>query len=834
MKKVLNKFFPVVLLQLILLLHSAATARSVQVTGWKFREAGSRKWYPATVPGTVQSDLLRWKKIPDPFKESNELKVQWVGQKNWEYLAGFKCTALERNAPSVQLVFGGLDTYAAVYLNDSLLFESDNMFVTYSFEVKPLLRDDNSLRIVFFAPEEKAKAEAAKLKYTLPEGLRSFTRKAQYQYGWDWGPKILTCGIWQPVYLQYNSNVQPLLLKVRREQNTIVAAVKMYAAQSVKTSVQLTSVAGNVKLLHECTLQPGEQWITFPVPQPDVQLWNPWNMGQQTIYDYTVTVPGEHEVVKCTTGFRDALLIRERDSVGASFGFRINGRDVFARGANVIPPHLFLPGVPDAEYEKLVQRAREANCTMLRVWGGGVYLPDIFYTLCDRYGIMVWQDFMFACSMIPGNDTFLNSVSLEASQQVERLSVHPSVVLWCGNNESDEGWHNWGWQKQFGYSAADSAEIWNNYERVFHRLLPAVVDSLGNEVAYVSSSPLYGWGREKSMKEGDSHYWGVWWGLEPFENYREKVPRFMSEYGFQSMPDVSAWKNIVHDPSLTSPHLRHHQKHPRGFETIDTMLQQYFFRPGNFSDYSYLSQLQQAFGMKMAIDAHRSGYPYCRGSLFWQWNDCWPVVSWSAMDNRYRRKLFYFEAKRLFEPFYCSTSETGSGLITGLHYDGGVPLSINLRTYFVSTIKPSPPALLDERDILLKGDTTVPAAIRFPASQLGFLNKRETIIVSEAYDKISQKVIGRNFLLRCRPNELTLDTAAIGVFEFSPGMIIINSDVFTYGVYLYDEKGEMEFSDNGFHLLPGEQKEIMYTGGKSSMIKVKCLNNLVLKAEPGR
>ena len=814
------------LLLCFLLLSASVSAGTLDLSSWKFREAGTKKWLSAVVPGTVQEDLLRLKKIPDPFVENNEQKVQWVGTKNWEYQSSFSCPPAILNQPRIQLVFEGLDTYASVYLNDSLILIAENMFVRYTVDVTRSLKPENTLRILFHAPEAMAKKEAAKLKYVLPEGLRSFTRKAQYQYGWDWGPKILTCGIWKPVYLQYNGNVQPLSVRVAQTSSGLKASCKVYASVAAKATLQLRSAEGKVDLIHECTLQPGEQTIEVPFTQSSIRNWNPLHRGDQQLYTYTLSVIGDTSTVHCTTGFRTAELIQQRDSIGESFGFRINGKDIFARGANLIPPHIFLNKVTDAEYDTLVRRAAEANCNMLRVWGGGVYLPDIFYSLCDKYGIMVWQDFMFACSMIPGDKEFQQRVETEARQQIDRLSSHPCIVLWCGNNESDEGWHNWGWQKQFSYSPQDSALIWQHYQQVFQTLLPALVDSLGNGVAYVSSSPKYGWGRKESITSGDSHYWGVWWGMEPFEKYREKVPRFMSEYGFQSLPETGTWLNVVKKPGLTSANFRNHQKHPRGFETIDHSLKEYFNIPADFSDYTYLSQIQQSYGMKMAIDAHRSSYPYCRGTLFWQFNDCWPVVSWSAMDNRYHRKLFFYEAKHLFDSVYCSTADLQKGLVTSLHYDGTRPVKINLRTYFLFTNKPSQPMLIMEKDILLQPDTVIREAMLYPASQLKFMYPRETIIVTEAFEPVQGKVLNRNYLLRCKPNELKLDTANINFNEFSPGVLVFTSDVFTYGVYLYDESGEMQFEENGFNLVPGSPKMVRFWGEKQEKIRVKCLNNM--------
>lgn len=810
----------------LLILPLASSAGIVTLNNWRFREAGSKRWMSATVPGTIHTDLLRLKKIPDPFTEDNEQKVQWVGTKNWEYQTVFSYPDEFNNAAAVQLVFEGLDTYADVFLNDSLILSAENMFVKYSVDVSGLLKGENTVRIIFYAPEAKAKAEAAKLKYTLPEGVRSFTRKAQYHYGWDWGPKILTCGIWQPVYLQYNGEVQPLSVMVTKSSAGLRASCKVFAAHTSKTTLHLKSVTGKVDLLHECTLQAGEQVVEILFTQPVLRNWNPLHRGEQVLYDYSVSVAGDTAAVRCTTGFRTAELIRERDSIGESFGFRINGKDLFVRGANLIPPQVFLPSLTIADYDTLLRRAVEANCNMLRVWGGGVYLPDVFYSLCDKYGIMVWQDFMFACSMIPGDERFVSNVETEARQQLERLSSHPCIVLWCGNNESDEGWHNWGWQQQFHYSPADSATIWKHYKHVFQQLLPALVDSFGQHTAYVSSSPMYGWGRKESMTSGDSHYWGVWWGMEPFEKYREKVPRFMSEYGFQSLPETGLWKNVVSKPDLTSPQFRNHQKHPRGFQTINKSLETYFHVPSDFGDYTYLSQLQQSYAMKMAIDAHRSSYPYCRGTLFWQFNDCWPVVSWSAMDNRNHRKLFFYEAKHLFDTVYCNTIETKKGLATGLHYDGSRPVKVNLRSYFLFTNKPSQPMLINEKDILLQPDTVIHEALFYPSSQLTFLYPKETIIVTEAFEPANGTVLNRNYLLRCKPNELKLDTANLNYSEFSPGVLVITSDVFAYGVYLYDESGDIHFEDNGFNLVPGEPKLVRFWGGKPELIRVKCLNNV--------
>ncbi|WP_321540068.1 hypothetical protein [Flavobacterium piscinae] len=298
---------------------------------------------------------------------------------------------------------------------------------------------------------------------------------------------------------------------------------------------------------------------------------------------------------------------------------------------------------------------------MLRVWGGGVYFDDAFYEACDANGILVWQDFMFACSMYPGDEKFVENVKQEVIDNINRLQNHPSIAIWCGNNENDEGWHNWGWQKQFNYSKADSTQIWNEYKKVFHEMIPKTLDSLlpKEKNIYWSSSPSKGWGRKESLTQGDVHYWGVWWGKEPFEMYEKKVGRFVSEYGFQGMPSLETLQKVVavEDLNFTSEAFKNHQKHPIGYETINEYMERDFVVPKDFEDYLYVSQLLQARGMKIAIEAHRRAKPYCMGTLFWQLNDCWPVTSWSSLDYYGNWKAFHYQAKKSYENLLISVQE---------------------------------------------------------------------------------------------------------------------------------------------------------------------------------
>jgi beta-mannosidase len=818
-------------LGILCMLAVNSTAQTISLSNWSFKQSTSNKWLSAEVPGTVHTDLLRNKIIRDPLVDDNEKKVQWVGEANWEYKTEFSCNESLLSKPQIKLVFEGLDTYAEVFLNDSLILIADNMFRTWKVDVKSILRRKNIIYVKFKAPEAIAKAEAQKLSYSLPEGLRSFTRKAQYHYGWDFAPKLLSCGIWKEVKLIASEKIaleSVQTLATIDENNNVQgsAIVKLTATENRKSYITLKIKESNFSLIHEVNIRKGEQAVSIPFLFPNANRWQVNGRGQQFLYEVVCNLENDTlNSVNCKAGFRSVALLSGKDSIGNEFGFGINGKKVFIRGANMVPPDMFLPTVTDRDYETLVIKAKEAGMNMFRVWGGGVYLPDAFYNYCDQYGIMVWQDFMFACSMIPGGNSFADNVKQEAIQQVERLSSHPCIVLWCGNNESDEGWKNWGWQKQFNYSATDSAKIWNDYVNVFQTILPSVVDSLHPTCSYWSSSPSIGWGRKESMLSGDSHYWGIWWGMEDFEVYKKKTGRFMSEYGFQSMADLSSYKSKISKIDFNSTSFLNHQKHPRGFETINEYLKRYFKVPASMEDYAYLSQLQQAYGMDIAIKSHRSAFPACGGTLYWQYNDCWPAVSWSSLDKKLNPKLFYSSAKKNFDHLFVTTTETEKGLSTYLHYDGSESISITVRLYFIRTDTVTEPISIDEKYLVLNADTVIKDCIFFPGHQMRNLDSNHIVLVTEVVDNFHFNVIHRDYLLRNRPNRVAFRKTNINNMELDSSSIIVTADAFTYGVYLYDEDGKCAFSDNGFHLMPNERKLINFTG-PADKIKWKCWNNI--------
>ncbi len=626
---------------------------------WKFRRAGTKEWLPAKVPGVVHLDLLRNKSIPDPYDGDNEEKLQWISDVGWEYMKTFNYEEEKFAWRHIELVCKGIDTYANIYVNDSLVLVTNNMFREWFTDIKRFLHiGPNTIRVQFPAVKSQVKSEYDKLPYKYPGDERVATRKAAYHFGWDWGPVFLTSGIWKPIYIREWQSVN--FLGVQFIQKSLTDSLAHLVAQFTLFSelddpAELRLFIDTTEILRqEVPLIQGPNVFRgdFAILKPE--LWWPNGSGKPVLYNigYEVWFNGQKiGQGRQKLGLRTIELVQEPDSLGRSFYFKVNDKPIFVKGANYIPQDNFLPRVTDSAYQALFIDVRKANINMLRVWGGGVYERDRFYELCDENGIMVWQDFMFANAMYPGNQDFIENIRTEAIQNVVRLRKHPSIAVWCGNNEIDEGWKNWGWQKQYNYSPADSAEIYRDYWKIFNSVLAGTVKRFDTARAYIPTSPLHGWGRKESLTEGDSHYWGVWWGKEPLTAYHTKVGRFMSEFGFQSFPDFSTIKKFTkpEDRVLGSPVMKSHQKHPTGYEIIDEHLLRDYRKPKDFETYAYVSQLLQSRGIIGAIEAHRRHQPYCMGTMFWQLNDCWPVVSWSARDGFGKKKALFHDLAKAYD-----------------------------------------------------------------------------------------------------------------------------------------------------------------------------------------
>ncbi len=783
-----------------------STIRQLSNEDWQFSKLDQNQWHSAQVPGTIHTDLLAHGLIPDPFLEANEKKVQWIESENWEYQTTFVVSQKEMNHSNSILQLEGLDTFAMVFLNGQKILEANNMFRAWKVDVEKLLKTGkNQLRIVFLSAVNQAKLEAQKLPYVLPGDEKVFVRKAQYQFGWDWGPRLVTVGIWKPVKLLFWDEAQ--ITTIRFEQQELDKSLaKLHFKFSINAQKAGAYIVKMDKMPFRFQLKKGNNLVTVPIEIKNPILWWCNGLGVPHQYQFRFSLEKNNKLLdekEIKVGLRTIELIQEKDKRGTSFYFKLNGVPVFMKGANYIPSDSFLPRVPSSTYKSTVQNAVDANMNMLRVWGGGVYADDDFYKECDEKGILVWQDFMFACAMYPGDEAYLNNVKEEVIDNVTRLQNHPSIALWCGNNESDEGWHNWGWQKQYNYSKADSTEVWNNYTKLFHHLIPKIIDSLlpKKENRYWPSSPSIGWGRKESLVQGDSHYWGVWWGKEPFEVYETKIGRFMSEYGFQGMPDKKTFRDFTSNLDLQSEPIKNHQKHPTGYETINEYMARDYVIPTRFDDYLYVSQLLQANGMKTAIEAHRRAKPYCMGTLYWQLNDCWPVTSWSSVDYFGRWKALHYQVKRSFENILLSVhkgSETYKIQLINddiVAHDGVIEVELlnfkgavlwNKKVSFKSEANSnSTPLVLSTGDLMgMKLDTV--------CLKMKFVTNHKHWESTYFFEKPKELKLLKPTLQIKRVNDLTVE---------------ITTDVLAKDVFLSSDE-EVFFSDNFFDLLPNQPLQI--------------------------
>lgn len=575
----MNYLKPLCAVVFALFLFSCKTQNNILETlraEWQFSEAGKNDWRSATIPGTIHTDLLAHKLIPDPFYRSNEDSVQWVSKKDWEYRTSFDVNKNVLSKDSIELVFNGLDTYADVYVNEKLLLSANNMFRTWHVSVKNILQEKNSLRIVFKSAERYADSAAkAALPLVRPsENNRHYTRKAQYNFWWDWAPKMITSGIWRDIQLNAFNKKNPL---------------HIYAPQA----------ENNVKL------------------------------------------------------------VQQKDSIGESFYFTAGDKPVYMKGANWVPGDVFLPRMTRDRYRNLLVAAKEAGFNMLRVWGGGIYESDDFYELCDSLNIYVWQDMMFAGAIYPASDTaFLENVRAEVRDNILRLRKYKCIVLWCGNNEIKEAFYNWGWHRQFNINKEDSVKLFNEYLTLFEKTIPQEIAKYDTR-QYIPTSPVhYGYGHSESLTHGDTHNWWIWVMGKPIEYYAETVPRFASEFGMQAFPNWESVEkftapedrdfNLPANLIISNSVIRTHEKHIRGFENLALYLKQNGFQPKTFKEYVENTQEVQSRALEIALKAQMNSGGRCMGSLFWQFNDCWPVASWSVIDYYGNKKKAYYTVQKIF------------------------------------------------------------------------------------------------------------------------------------------------------------------------------------------
>ena len=817
---------------------------------WQFKQSDTNEWLPATVPGTVHTDLLAARKIEDPFYRTNERDQQWIDKKDWEYRTTFAVDAATLKRDHVELVFAGLDTYADVYVNDALVLSADNMFRTWTVDVKSHLKPGaNALRVYFHSAINEGLKRLAAFGYNPPatndqsengglgtQRVSPFTRKAGYHYGWDWGPRFVTSGLWRPLSLRaWNAaridDLQIVQDSLTPDHAALTAVFTVIADAAGPATLDVTSPTDATIRGHVTTdLKPGVNTISVPLSVNKPKLW--WTNGLGEAFLYTLsgrlTAGTSTDRRDVKTGLRTLKIVQKPDDAGTSFYVELNGVPVFMKGANYIPNDSFLPRVTHDVFDRVIQSAVDTHMNMMRVWGGGTYEKDYFYDQCDAKGILIWQDFMFACSMYPDDQAFLDNVRAEVEENIRRLRNHPSMALWVGNNEIDSAWEadvpngGWGWKKD--YTADQQAQLTKAYNAIFLDILPTAVAKLDPQRLYWPSSPTASFDPATktvrhadlgtAKQSGDIHYWDVWWGQKPFAEYRTHIGRFMSEYGFQSFPEFRTVQSytVPGDYDIFSDVMKAHQRSSIGNGTIKNYMERDYKVPADFRQFLYVGQVLQAEGIKVAMEAHRARMPYCMGSMFWQINDCWPVASWSSIDYYGRWKAQQYFAVKAFDTVLVSPVIDGDKvsvtIVSDALKDQAATLDLSVIDFHGKVATHTARALtVKANSSAVVHDTTV-------AALLGGASADSVLL--HVTVKAGTKVLAENILYFAPVKSLSLPKPVLQTRVKAAGSGIavgLTSPVLVKNICL-DAGIDGRFSDNYFDLLPGETKVVTFAPRK--------------------
>ena len=814
--------------------------------GWEFSQAGKGEWLPATVPGTVHQDLIDNNKLINPFFGMNEEKVQWVEKEDWQYKTTFVLTKEQLSRQAALLNFEGLDTYADIYLNGSLLERTDNMFVGYEIPVKDVLREgENRLQVYFHSPIKMGLPQLETDGFQYPADndhsktrVSIYSRKAPYSYGWDWGIRLATSGIWRPVTLELYDAAriedyfvcQVSVTKEMAKVNNILEVMSVPQASQQAEVVLSYSYKDGAKVTEQksVTLQPGLNKVNMPVEIANPHLWMPNGWGEAALYDFEMTVKVDGKAVaseKKRVGLRTIKVVMEDDKDGKSFYFMVNGEPVFAKGSNLIPDDALLPNITTERYYQLVKDAKDANHNMIRVWGGGIYEDDRLYDAADEMGILIWQDFIFACTTYPSDPAFLRRVAQEAEYNIKRLRSHASLAMWCGNNEIYEGMRYWGWSKKY-----ENPAIWNEmkegYDKLFHQLLPAILKEYDADRFYMHGSPYEAnWGRPHSWKIADSHNWGTWYGRKPFESFDTELPRFMSEFGFQAFPEMKTIATFAEpkDYALESDVMNAHQKASIGNFLIKKTMALYYEVPEDFEELVYKGLVLQGFGIRHGIEAHRRNRPYCMGSLYWQLNDSWPVVSWSSIDYYGNWKAMHYQSKRAFAPILLNAFKEGDELCI-------YTLSDELKEYKNATLQLKVMdfngKVLNKKEV--KGEVPANASVVFHKEAYNVLatNPTNTLLLMTLKDQ-KGKVLSEEIYYFNHPKDQELPVAKVSykVKQLDGKCeVTLSTKQLARDIFIEIPFQGARFSDNFFDLLPGQTKKIVISSDeikKSEPVELK-------------
>lgn len=822
---------------------------------WRFGKAGEEQ-LPVVIPGSVLSGLLANEKIEDPYYRENEEPTRELFRDNYIFERSFDISEELLSEENGDLVCEGLDTIADIYINDSFVAHTENMHRTYRFPVRELLKaGENKIRINFASPlnylENYEAADNKKIDMVAAGCIKGsqYLRKAHSMFGWDWGPQLPDCGIWRNIGFEFYSEVRitEVVTAQHHFDDKVVVDVRVVfdkaADKRYKLSTTFQHAWVGTKRLFATQAQTrsvlvnegsSEINISFEVTEP--KLWWPNDQGEQNLYDIdislkpvgmlagggaTATAINKIEplqTAKLTIGLRTISISREKDEWGEEFALCVNGRKLFSMGADYIPEDCVYSRITRERQEYLISSAVRAHYNTMRVWGGGYYPSDDFYDLCDKYGLVVWQDLMYACNIYDLTDEFRENIIAETIDNVRRLRHHASLGLWCGNNEMESAWVDWGWGNRC------SAYLKADYIKMFEEILPSVIKSEDSASFYWPSSPSSGGCFDKPSDEnrGDVHYWDVWHGQKPFTDYLKHYFRFCSEFGFQSFPElktVETYAPFAEDRNIFSAVMERHQKNDAANGKMLYYLSENFRYPKNFETLLYTTQILQAAAIKAGVDHWRRNRGRCMGAIYWQINDNWPVASWASIDYFGRWKALHYKAVGFFAPLTGSILKTGEnkGIFDGAEAwaenessnEVKVSLTLSLKAVDFTVLKQQKTEMmlspysaakvdaidctvLDGMDEYSRRNTFVEAVFEFEKADGSIVKSVQTEILSPWK------------YMELKPANISVETAeGEDYFEISLG-----SRTLTPFVMMSIENADCIFEDNCFDITSAEAKVV--------------------------
>ncbi len=774
---------------------------------WKFRILNEGQWKDATVPGCNFLDLMALGEIEDPFVSLGEEKVKWVGEKDWEYKKTFEITEEELKSDEILMNFKILDTICDVFVNGKKAYSGDNCFIYHSFDVKEYLTvGENEVRVVFYSPvnyvAEIYKKESAPNNSNGQNGIVHI-RKPQCHFGWDWGPVLPPSGIGSDAELEFVSGakIEYMSVKQAHENGKVSVSVdtEIKAFAECKTEIKLVCPNGE-------ELKSKGESASFEIEKPE--LWWTYELSgkdKQPLYEVVATVKCGRKIVSTESkkiGLRTIELNREKDKYGKQFQFVLNGVPLFIKGANYIPPDSFMPRFDSERLQSTLDAVRFSNMNMLRIWGGGYYESDEFYNACDEMGILIWQDFQFACQAYPFfKESFLENVKKEVAFNVKRLNHHASLAVWNGNNEIEDMHMGWIYMKNY--------VDWT--EKFFYHILEPEIRKFDGSTPYTQGSPI-GISHNVGVSSdnvGDTHLWGVWHGLQPMNYYRKRMTRFCSEFGFESLPDMKTIEAFAKDKnySLSGPEFTAHQKCANGNDKMIYYIASRFHLPKNFKDYVYLSWVTQSECISDATEHWRRNKGRCNGSMYWQFNDCWPVCSWASYDYYGNYKALQYNARHFNAPVSVSLEDTDKYVkifaLNDLNKDVKAEVEYEIFDFERGTLR-------DEKVSVNLSKLENKELFSIDLDKLKFrYNFARTGIAARLY--VGGKQVMQKVVLLKKEKECTLPEATLNYnFEIKDDEIEINvtADKFARLVRIESSKSVLPFSDDYFDLLPGQSKTV--------------------------